>query len=542
MRMLEALIPIATYLTEFFSDKLLDWGLDRICLKKIKAEINSKIKCALEESIENTPNGNYVIENFEIESFFQDTYVADQLMLFVRPDDMREPDINGLQDVWKRKFGDRYSGNYQLFLSSFLRLLKQRFWEIEEIRPLLHMKETRVSQKSTESHLATLSTKLDRLLPVSVISQTEYAITEFSRRTQKSLENVSREVPGILGPIYRKEILDIEEKLINKSPVVLAGEAGTGKSGIGASIAYTRIQDKSPVLFLDVRKIVGLKTEKQLAEYLNLRDSVYEAVTQITTYSKFSLIIDQLDNIAGMPLANLLIELACECSKLSNIEIVVISRDFEVDGKYTLVDDLMKKGFQKVESRKLDKEEVLTLLTQLKINDSPEVVDLSQNLLNLKIIAKIKQEQPGFNFSRILDEATLWDTYIDILIREETANYGSRQGKKLIQEAINLACNSLKHNQRVFPLEFSLSDEQERLRSWGIIRDEGSGQYRFQHEKMQDYFYALDATRGQKLSPEVIEELGVSRAKNILPFMNSIYERNNPKLHILFFKGIMYGQ
>lgn len=367
-------------------------------------------------------------------------------------------------------------------------------------------------------------------------------VGNFSRRTQSSLQNISIEIPGLPGPVQRKEISEIEAELQNGSPVILNGDAGTGKSGIAASIAYARIQERNNVLLIDARKINELKTEKEFSNYLNLGGSVLSAVSRISGYSRITLIIDQLDNVAGLPVASLLIELACECSKIVDVEVIVVSRDFETHGNNTLVRDLKKKGFQDLESRNLDNGEVITLLTQLKIDEVPEVVELAKNLLNLKIIGRIKELQPNFNFSMILDETMLWDIYISILMQEETPNYGSPQGKKLIQEAITLACDSLKQDRRIFSLEFVLSNEQERLKSWGILREESPGQYRFQHEKMQDYFYAVYATRQQMMPFQVIEELGIRKAKNIFSFMNTLYERDASQLHIRFFREVMNVQ
>jgi hypothetical protein len=534
--MLETLIFVANFLSELLAGKLIDLGIEQVRVKRIKVQINLKIKQALQDSIQSMPGWEYFGENFDISIFFQDLIVQKELLSLISPDDIQEPNLDVLQEIWHKKFGSRQGENYQIILSKFIRLLKTKLWEIKEIQSYLHFKESRI----LGNQLSDISKKLDGLSSDNTDEQKQNFNLAFSRRTQLSLEGISREIPGVSGPIYRKEFSEVEAKLQNDKLVLLIGDAGTGKSGIGASIAYARIQYKKKVLFIDARRTIELKTERELSDYFNLRVSVHEAIQSLNEYSQFSLIIDQLDNVAGSPSANLLIELACSCSKLKNVEIVVVSRDFEIDGNHTLVEYFMGKEFHAVEVGRLDKEDVLALLTQMGIDDFPEVVELAQNILNLRIIGKIKIEQPDFDFSMILDEAMLWDTYLDILMKEETQNYGSKQGKRLVQEAITLACESLRRDQRIFPLGFLLSDEQERLKSWGILREEGRGQYRFQHEKMQDYFYALYATGQRLLHPDVIRELGVRKAKNVFPFMDSLYEKRNPQLHIRFFREIMY--
>jgi hypothetical protein len=57
---------------------------------------------------------------------------------------------------------------------------------------------------------------------------------------------------------------------------------------------------------------------------------------------------------------------------------------------------------------------------------------------------------------------------------------------------------------------------------------------------MQDYFYALYATRQQLMPLKVVQELGIRNSKNVFPFMDSLYERDNPSLHVKFFREIMY--
>src|SRR6266487_2239019 len=158
--MLETLIPVVTFLTQFLSEKLLVWGLDRIHLAKVKEKLDLKIQLVLQESIMNFPDEKYVIENFDLVGYFQNLTVQRELSLLIRPSDNQEPDLKVLQDIWRSKLGDQLPGNYQLILERFLRSLKQRIWEIEEIQPLLHYKETKVFQKDVRSQLQILISSL----------------------------------------------------------------------------------------------------------------------------------------------------------------------------------------------------------------------------------------------------------------------------------------------------------------------------------------------------------------------------------------------
>src|SRR3972149_12302034 len=123
--MLEALIPVVTFLTQFFSVKLLERGLDSVYLAQVNEKIESKVQIVLQESLVDFPDGKNIIENFDIIGFFQNPIVQHELSLLVRPSDDREPDVQILRDVWKSKLGNQLPGNYQLILKSFLRSLRQ---------------------------------------------------------------------------------------------------------------------------------------------------------------------------------------------------------------------------------------------------------------------------------------------------------------------------------------------------------------------------------------------------------------------------------
>ena len=160
MHMLETLMPIAIFLTQFFSEKLLEWGLDRTRLAKVKEKINSKIQAVLQESISDLPDGAYIVENFDFIGLLKDSRTQNELSLLVRASDSREPDIKVLQDVWETKLGNQLPGNYQIILSRFLRSLSQKLWEIEEIQELLHRKENRVFQNFIKSQFEILTSSL----------------------------------------------------------------------------------------------------------------------------------------------------------------------------------------------------------------------------------------------------------------------------------------------------------------------------------------------------------------------------------------------
>ena len=65
----------------------------------------------------------------------------------------------------------------------------------------------------------------------------ETILSEFQRCTERALRNSNVHIPGIAGSIGRQEIERVEEQLVLGKAVLLTGNAGTGKSGIGYFLA-----------------------------------------------------------------------------------------------------------------------------------------------------------------------------------------------------------------------------------------------------------------------------------------------------------------
>src|SRR5258706_5206168 len=162
--MLEVLIPVATFLTQFFSGKLLEWGLDRVRLSKVTEKLNEKIQIVLQESIMDFPDGKYIVENFNLVGYFQNPTVQSELSLLIQPNDVREPDIKLLQDIWQRKLGNQLPGNYKLIIHKFISALREKLWEIEEIREQLHYKDQRISSVQIKENTQEILDELRRLI------------------------------------------------------------------------------------------------------------------------------------------------------------------------------------------------------------------------------------------------------------------------------------------------------------------------------------------------------------------------------------------
>lgn len=358
---------------------------------------------------------------------------------------------------------------------------------------------------------------------------------QFNRITKRAVERISNSIPGLQEPIPRDEVSLVEAQLAIGKSVVLTGEAGTGKSGIASELAKSSIEKGQICLFLDARSATHIQDESQLRGYFDLNEPIHEAIKKIGRFKKLRFVIDQLDNIVGTKAADILTSLVKESVAFEGVEAVVISRKRE-SHEAKLLEGLTKAGFVEITSKPLSIIDTTEILTKLGIsNPSEALTDLCCNLLNLSLIGKIKEQKPTFDLSSLIDEVDLWDKYIMMLLDREALESSCKNAEQMISEAVRLARDGLKNENRTFSLDYPQSKQQQRLISWGIILiDDRIG--RFYHEKLQDYFVAWDATQRKLMPADVLGEIDTHRARNVVVWMDKICRRKDKDFHTRFMK------
>ena len=359
---------------------------------------------------------------------------------------------------------------------------------------------------------------------------------EFSYHTDQALKQIRLLIPGIANPLPRREIPWIEDQLQQGKAVILTGDAGTGKSVIGAKLVCSARERGNAILLIDARRVGYVRSESELRQHLALSGPVHTAIDRIGRFKGCRLIIDQLDNVAGSIAAKLLVELAIACSNLEAVEVVVISRKREAH-EVRLLERLITTGFAELTSYPLSEKRVAEVLDQLGIpQPSADLIALGRNLLNLELIGTIKQKQPDFDFFALMDEVDLWERYIQVLLEREEAAASPESAGKVVAEAVRLARVGLNSEDRTFCLDFPLSHPHRRLISWEIIVCDDGRICHFRHEKLQDFLYAWDATQRHAMPSTVLSELNIHRTRGVLVWMDRIYSRQDTQLHRQFLK------
>ncbi|MBL7174435.1 MAG: metallophosphoesterase [Desulfobacteraceae bacterium] len=359
--------------------------------------------------------------------------------------------------------------------------------------------------------------------------------TQFSRQTDRGMRLIRDLIPGIDVPLTRDEFTRVEEQFAFKKPVILTGDAGTGKSGIAAALVRSAQKRGAATLLLDSRRVGQIQNEAQLREYFDFRGPILSAIEKIGRHKGCRLIIDQLDNVVGSPSAMILVDLAIDCCRFEGVEVVVISRKRETHEE-RLLEKLTQSEFVELTSHPLSEFGVREILGKIGIDEpSNELVALGRNLLNLDLIGKVKEQQADFNFSTLMDEVALWEHYLKVLREQEEIGDGLDKSGQIIAEVMKLARDGLSGDNRTFLLDNPPSPEQRRLISWGIIVcDERV--CRFFHEKLQDFLYARDATQRNAMPEKVLDEIDVHTTRNVMLWMEKIYARRDSRLHNQFLK------
>jgi DNA replication protein DnaC len=410
-------------------------------------------------------------------------------------------------------------------LSNFLERVVEEIYKAEggivavaNRQEVLHAETRQDTHKVVEGAVEELSAQISKIQPAS-----NRAEEEFRYQTERAIKQARLEITGLKDSFQRDEITRIEDQLKLDNSVILKGDPGTGKTGIGRSLAENATKDGKAVLFLDAKRFRRIKDEKELRDHFGAIEPLSIVIARLGRECGFRLIIDQLDNVIGLDVATVLVDLAKECSGLPGVEVIVIGRNRETH-ESEILERLAEDDFIELESYPLTKEQSEESLKELEIKDAPEkLVELGRNLLNLELIATIKIKQPSFDFSNILDDAALWDSYLNLLRRREEEGSDLSAAEQTVAEAVRLAKLVVSKEEQTFALESPLASSHRRLESWGIIVKEEGCIYRFQHEQFQDYLFASDAVAYLKMPQQVMSEINFLRNRNIFLWMTKIY-------------------
>src|SRR5215213_9967754 len=349
--------------------------------------------------------------------------------------------------------------------------------------------------------------------------------TEFGRLTSQALDSAVVGIAKLDKPLARAEVSHIEDQLRSGKHVLLTGEAGTGKSGIGVLLARAAQARGRCVLLTDARRLGYVESEDDFRKYFNLNGPVEAAVARVARKRGCLVIIDQFDNAVRAPSARFLTRLALACYQTENAETVIISRKVEYHEEKSLK-EMKRPNVVELTSHQLTEGRAAGVLEELGIQNPPrDLVVVCQNLLNLSLVATIKVERPDYDFYATLNEVDLWEAFIEALAREEGAGVQPDFGDLVVDEAMRLAGDALRSDDRNVVLGRTHPPEQRRLDSWQVIVREEEDIYRFRHQRMQEFLVAKGALSAGTLPGELLKELDKYRIRGAYVWMDKLYAR-----------------
>jgi hypothetical protein len=358
------------------------------------------------------------------------------------------------------------------------------------------------------------------------------------RETCHAQEGLKPDLAGLKNVVQRDETNTVLSLLNQNNAILLTGEGGTGKSGIGVSLVDA---SKKTCVLLDVRRFDEDYRFDQFAAHLGINENIYEVISRLSKKNGCLVIIDQLDTMCNSAQGTYIVEFAVECTKLDGVSVVVISRHSEIESQ--LLRPLLAGNFVELKCKELQDEVVIKILNDHGMAEpSEKIINLGKNILLLNLICTILIEKDPQTVEVLNNDIDIWIKFFQIYLDRENKNTKISK-KEILQSLMNLAKKGLSSENRSFILEDPPTILEERFASHGLItKINTSGQrYIFRIEKLQDYLYARNAAHRQLNKKQVRDEINSSYLRNIFYLMLELYRRDDHKLYESFFDEVLSG-
>lgn len=343
-----------------------------------------------------------------------------------------------------------------------------------------------------------------------------FAIHSFSwANLQQSAPTINR--VGLINRPEIEQILKIWDS--SESPVLLHGEAGTGKSGIALRLGQTLSNIGIPVLFLRATDFpYGQEPVAIIQNRMALDRPIMDALAKLSRERKFAVIVDQLDTVAGTDLGKTFTSFLKSIAGIQNVNILAVTRSYELMHD----PDISALGFQTIESGHLTNEQALDYLARLELMSPPSrIVELASNLLNLSLIADVVSITPR-QTQEIIDEVELWKQFF-VTIQQ-------REGDDTAEFALHLARDVTKKGQRHFSIQLPNIRLRQKLLSRAILVALPGRQFAFRHEQLQDFLCAYSLLPEQPTIPQILSEFGSMVPKGVMYWLHLLYHAECPEV------------
>lgn len=336
-------------------------------------------------------------------------------------------------------------------------------------------------------------------------------------------------VINCVGSIPRPELEHIQNLWQStNAPIILHGEAGSGKSGIALRLGQSLANGGIPVLFIKATDFPnGQNPISIIQNLMPLNIPLIDSIYKLGKERSCAVIVDQLDSVAGSDLCkNLVILLKCLVA-LPDVKVLVVTRSFELKHD----SDVSSLGFQEVESGQLTSGQASYYLTQLGIsNPLPSTIDLSSNLLNLSLIAEVVNKSNS-HINVPTNEVDLWKRYF-LTIQQ-------REGEEVADYVLKLAREVTSQGEQTFLVQFPKSEFHRKLLSRNIIINAPGRRFSFRHEQLQDSLCSYSILPEQPNLSQVLNEFKGNTSKGLIIWLHRLYHHEVPDLEARFVDEVL---
>lgn len=322
-------------------------------------------------------------------------------------------------------------------------------------------------------------------------------------------------IRGMLFP--RDEAQVAVDKLLSsggKSSVMLAGEAGVGKSSVTPQVVERLRELGWPVLAFRVDRMEPQPTPDHVGERLNLPGSPAHVLASVARGRDCALVIDQLDAVSlasgrHPQFFECINEIIKQATTFPQMHLVLVCRKFDIDNDYRLRRLVEERGIaETININRLSHDKVREVVTSLNLDASKlsvKQLDLLSVPLHLNLLSEIAAAQvDALNFETAKD---LYDKFWE---RKRALVRGRLGRDARWTSVIDTLCEYMSEEQ-VLSAPINILDEDDLDTDAKAMASEhvltfDNGRYSFFHEGFFDYAFARRfAAHKRRLVPFLLE-------------------------------------
>ncbi len=336
-------------------------------------------------------------------------------------------------------------------------------------------------------------------------------------------------VISFIGSIPRPEYEQIQKIWQSTNdPIVLHGDAGSGKSSIALCLAKDLTNNGIPVLFIKSTDYPICSDPIDIIQRrMPLSTPLLDSIARLGKEKACAIIIDQIDSVAGTDLCKNLISFVKSMVNLPNVKILVISRTYESQND----PDISSLNFQKIESGNLNPEQAALYLARIGFTSTTnKLIEMSSNLLNLSILAEVARTNNNrtFNFE---NDANLWVRYFLIIQKNE--------GEDFFDFLLKLAYDTTSRGEMTFSIHFPNSEYRRKLFSRNILIEAPGRRFAFRHEQLQAFLCAYYLLPEKNNLKAILDKFGKNVSSDMISWLHKLYHLDFPHLELELIEEIL---